>query len=84
MNGALSQHAEICFEIETTPEGLICHPYSSRWRFLYQEATNDTQRVARAEQLRQFAPCEARMCECKRHNGNGRGARDRAEGEVHS
>ena len=57
VNGDLCQDPEMCFEIESTPDGLVFHPYMFQMAIapVYQEVTNDAQGVALAEQLRQFA-----------------------------
>ena len=57
VNGDLCQDPEMCFEIESTPDGLVFHPYMFQMAIppVYQEVTNDAQGFALAEQLRQFA-----------------------------
>jgi uncharacterized protein DUF6908 len=47
----------MCFEVETTPEGLVFYPYMFQMPIppVYQEVTNDGQGLALAEQLRHFA-----------------------------
>lgn len=57
VNGDLCQDPEMCFEVETTPDGLVFHPYMFQMAIppVYQEVTNDAQGIVLAEQLRQFA-----------------------------
>ena len=57
VNGDLCQDPEMCFEVETTFEGLVLRPYVFQMAIppVYQEVTNDAQGVALAEQLGQFA-----------------------------
>jgi hypothetical protein len=57
VNGDLCQDPEMCFEIESTPDGLAFHPYIFQMAIppVFQEVTNDAQGLALADQLRQFA-----------------------------
>jgi hypothetical protein len=57
LNGDLCQDPEMCFEIESTPDGLVFHPYMFQMAIppVYEEVTNDAQGVTITEQLRQFA-----------------------------
>ena len=57
VNGDLCQDPEMCFESESTPDGLVFHPYMFQMAIppVYQEVTNDAQGVTVTEQLRQFA-----------------------------
>ena len=57
MNGDLCQDPEMCFEIESTQQGFVMHPYMFQMANppLYQEVSNDARGVALAEELRQFA-----------------------------
>lgn len=57
VNGDLCQDPEMCFEVETTTEGVVFHPYMFQMAIppVYQEVTNDAQGIALAEELRQFA-----------------------------
>src|SRR6476469_9756329 len=56
-NGDLCQDPEMCFEIESTENGLAMHPYMFQMANppLYQEVTNDAPGVALAEELCRFA-----------------------------
>jgi hypothetical protein len=47
----------MCFEIESTRDGLVFHPYMFRTAILpvYHNVTNDAQGITLAEQLRKFA-----------------------------
>jgi hypothetical protein len=84
VNGDLCQDPEMCFEIESTPDGLVFHPYMFQMAIppVYQEVTNDAQGFALAEQLRQFATMwDANL----RSQGFIEAAlRSRVEGEVRS
>ena len=57
LNGDLCQDPEMSFEIESSPEGLVFHPYMFQMTIppVYQEVTNNAQGFALAEQLRKFA-----------------------------
>jgi hypothetical protein len=57
LNGDLCQDPEMSFEIESSPEGLVFHPYMFQMAIppVYQEVTNNAQGFALAEQLRKFA-----------------------------
>jgi hypothetical protein len=57
MNGDLCQDPEMCFEIESTQQGIVMHPYMFQMANppIYQEVSNDAEGVALAEELRQFA-----------------------------
>jgi hypothetical protein len=83
-NGDLCQDPEMCFEVASTPDGLVFDPYMFQMAIppVYQEVTNGAQGVALAEQLRQFATMwDANL----RAQGFIEAAlRDRAEGEVRS
>ena len=84
LNGDLCQDPEMCFEVESTPNGLVFHPYMFQMAIppVYQEVTNDAQGIALAEQLRQFATMwDASL------RGQGfiaAARRSRVEGEVRS
>jgi hypothetical protein len=84
LNGDLCQDPEMCFEVASTPDGLVFDPYMFQMAIppVYQQVTNDAQGVALAEQLRQFATMwDANL----RAQGFIEAAlRDRAEGEVRS
>jgi hypothetical protein len=57
LNGDPCQDTEMCFEMETTPEGLVFHPDMLQMAMppVYERVTNHPQGEALAEQLRQFA-----------------------------
>jgi len=57
LNGDLCQDPEMCFEVESTPDGLIMHPYMFQMANppVYQEVSNDAQGAALADELREFA-----------------------------
>ena len=57
MNGDLCQDPEMCFEIESTQQGIVMHPYMFQMANppLYQEVSNDAQGVALREELLRFA-----------------------------
>ena len=57
MNGDLCQDPEMCFEIESTQQGFVMHPYMFQMANppLYQEVSNDAQGVALREELLRFA-----------------------------
>jgi hypothetical protein len=57
MNGDLCQDPEMCFEIESTEQGIVMHPYMFQMANppLYQEVSNDAQAVALREELLRFA-----------------------------
>ena len=57
MNGDLCQDPEMCFEIESTQQGIVMHPYMFQMANppIYQEISNDAQGIALTEELRQFA-----------------------------
>ena len=84
LNGDLCQDPEMCFEVASTPDGLVFDPYMFQMAIppVYQQVTNDAQGVALAEQLRHFATMwDANL----RAQGFIEAAlRDRAEGEVRS
>ena len=84
LNGDLCQDPEMCFEVASTPDGLVFDPYMFQMAIppVYQEVTNDAQGVALAKQLHQFATMwDANL----RAQGLIEAAlRDRAEGEVRS
>jgi hypothetical protein len=84
LNGDLCQDPEMCFEVASTPDGLVFDPYMFQMAIppVYQEVTNDAQGVTLAEQLRQFATMwDANL----RAQGFIEAAlRDRAEGELRS
>jgi hypothetical protein len=84
VNGDLCQDPEMCFEIESTPDGLVFHAYMFQMAIppVYQEVTKDAQGFALAEQLRQFATMwDANL----RSQGFIEAAlRSRVEGEVRS
>lgn len=84
LNGDLCQDPEMCFEVASTPDGLVFRPYMFQMAIpaFYQEVTNDAQELATAEQLRQFATMwDANL----RAQGFIEAAlRDRAEGDVRS
>ena len=48
MNGDLCQDPEMCFEIESTQQGIVMHPYMFQMANppIYQEVSNDAQGVA--------------------------------------
>ena len=57
LNGDLCQDPEMCFEVESTPDGLVMNPYMFKMANppVYQEVSNDAQGVALARELRDFA-----------------------------
>jgi hypothetical protein len=57
LNGDLCQDPELSMEVETTPTGLVMHPYMFQMANppVYQEVSNDARGVALAEELLQFA-----------------------------
>lgn len=84
LNGDLCQDPEICFEIESTIDGLLFTPYMFQMAIprVHQEVTKNAQGVALTEQLRQFA---AVWDDNLRAQGFIQAAvRDRTEREVRS
>ena len=57
LNGDLCQDPEMCFEIQSTPNGLVMSPYMFQMANppVYQEVSDDAQGVALARELREFA-----------------------------
>ena len=57
LNGDLCQDPEMCFEVESTPAGLVMQPYMFQMVNppVYQEVSDDTRGVALAGELRDFA-----------------------------
>ena len=57
LNGDLCQDPEMCFEAESTPDGLVMQPYMFQMANppVYQEVSDDAQGVALAGELRDFA-----------------------------
>lgn len=57
MNGDLCQDREMCFEIESTQQGIVMHPYMFQMANppIYQEVSNDAEGVVLAEELLRFA-----------------------------
>jgi hypothetical protein len=57
LNGDLCQDPEMCFEIDSTPAGVVMHPYMFQMALppVFQEVSNDAQGVTLADELRQFA-----------------------------
>jgi hypothetical protein len=89
MNGDLCQDPEICFEVESTPEGLVFHPHMFQMAIapIYEQVSNDAQGVALAEGLRQFAAMWAANLRARGFIEAARRQRaavlrDRAEGEA--
>ena len=57
LNGDLCQDPEMCFEVESTSDGLGMHPYMFQMANppVYQEVSDDAQGVTLARELREFA-----------------------------
>jgi hypothetical protein len=57
LNGDLCQDPEMCFEIESTPDGLVMRPYMLQTACPphYQEVSDDAEGVALAAELREFS-----------------------------
>jgi hypothetical protein len=86
LNGDLCQDPEMCFEIESTPNGLVLHPYMFQMAIppVYQEVTNDPQGVALSNELREFAALWDRNLQAQGFIETALRRRAAAGGEVRS